>query len=93
MRLDATRDGGSSGGFGSTLLVIPPEPRPDTLTLVFVPELDAAPDYAGAWLALRGTPMPTANAEIRWENIPIQWLEPEPESDTATESEQNDGGS
>lgn len=81
MQLDATRDGGSSGGFGRPLCAIPPEPRPDTLTLVFVPDLVAAPDYAGAWLALRGTPMPTANAEIRWENIPIQWLEPELESE------------
>ena len=37
--------------------------------------------YAGAWRALRGTPMPTANAEIRWENIPIQWLEAERDSE------------
>ncbi|MFG0305576.1 MAG: hypothetical protein ACF8Q5_05125 [Phycisphaerales bacterium JB040] len=86
--IDAIRDGGIRGGFGRTLLVTPPEPRPNTLTLVFVPELDAAPDYAGAWLALRGTPMPAANAEIRWENIPIQWLETEEAPEPAGTSDE-----
>lgn len=71
-----------SGGFGRAWRVAPPTPRPKTVTLILVPDLETAPDYAGPWLAEHGTPMPTVAGEIRWEGIPIEWITPDEDAPT-----------
>ncbi|MFT5423611.1 MAG: hypothetical protein ACI89L_001392 [Phycisphaerales bacterium] len=67
-----------NGGIGWALRTTPPDPRPASATLVFVPDLEAAPNFAGLWSATHGTPMPTVATELRWEDIPVRWL-PAPE--------------
>jgi len=73
IRLEAIRETIKNGGMGSTLYAVPPDPLPSTVTVVFVPDLEAAPDYAGPWIMQREGPMPVVAGEIRWENIPVRW--------------------